>query len=98
MKDKVLIFIVGVLIGAILTTGVFMIINKNNINGSDNNRQFNRGNGAMTSGEGIPIDIEGMQLIDVDGDVKTYVSPDGGMLKEKRGPEGSSGTMVNPNR
>jgi len=49
MKDKGLYFIIGLLVGAILTTGVFMLINKNN-SSSNNNRRGNNGNGVMNQG------------------------------------------------
>ena len=32
MKDKIFTFIVGLLVGAIITTGIFLIINKNKSN------------------------------------------------------------------
>lgn len=53
MKDKILMLIVGILIGAIITTGVFLVLNQN--------RGFNgqRPSGDMPSDRGnfIPGDI-----------------------------------------
>lgn len=37
MKDKILFLILGILIGAIITTGVFMVLGKNN-GGNNQNR------------------------------------------------------------
>ena len=50
MKEKFLYFIIGLLLGGIIATGIFMIINKNNSNNSNNGnfgpgqRTFNGGN------------------------------------------------------
>ena len=39
MKDKILMLIVGILIGAIITTGVFLVVNKNQQNNQNNQQQ-----------------------------------------------------------
>lgn len=39
MKDKILLFVIGVLTGAIISTGIFFIYTKN-ITTCENNRQF----------------------------------------------------------
>ncbi|MDR0978451.1 MAG: hypothetical protein LBL91_00660 [Lachnospiraceae bacterium] len=45
MKDKILYLIIGILIGAIITTGVFLVINNGNNNASQNGiNRSNRGN------------------------------------------------------
>ena len=48
MKDKIIIFIIGFLIGAVLATGIFYLVSKNSNNGP-------QGNGGtppqMTNGE-----------------------------------------------
>lgn len=56
MKKQILPFIIGVLVGAIITTGVFMIIKgtSNNSNKGPNNGQFKEFNGErpeMPDGE-----------------------------------------------
>ncbi len=44
MKDKIMIFIIGVLIGAVIATGAFYIYSNNNDSGcSSNNTQMNMG-------------------------------------------------------
>lgn len=49
MKDKILVFIIGFLVGAVIATGVFFIISKNN---SNNGPQMNGGTPPqMPSGE-----------------------------------------------
>ena len=54
MKDKILYLIIGILIGAMIATGVFMVINKNSNNGPVRNfRNFDANN--------LP---EGVQMID----------------------------------
>ena len=45
MKDKILYLIIGILIGAMIATGVFMVINKNSNNGPVRNfRNFDANN------------------------------------------------------
>jgi len=39
MKDKILMLIVGILIGAIITTGIFLVINKNQKNQQQQDQQ-----------------------------------------------------------
>jgi len=39
MKDRILMLIVGILIGAIITTGVFLIVNKNQQNTQNSQQQ-----------------------------------------------------------
>ena len=49
MKDKVIIFIIGFLVGSVIATGVFFIISKNS---SNNGQQMNGGTPPqMPSGE-----------------------------------------------
>ena len=43
MKDKILLFIIGVLVGAVITTGAFYVYNISNSNCSNNNTQMNGG-------------------------------------------------------
>ena len=38
MKEKIIIFIIGLLVGAVLTTGCFFVYNKTQTNNFDNNR------------------------------------------------------------
>jgi len=40
VKDKILMFIIGVLVGAVITTGIFYIYTKNNNNCSINDREM----------------------------------------------------------
>lgn len=52
MKDKILIFIIGFLLGAIITTGGFIIYNKSNINNNNiSQNTFERGNPPSMNGE-----------------------------------------------
>ena len=56
MKEKILTLIIGALIGAIITTGVFLIINKNN----DNTNQMQNGRtNMMRNGEFNPENMKG---------------------------------------
>ena len=92
MKDKVLVFIAGLLVGAILTTGVFMIINKNNPKVSPNNRQGQ--NGPMFNGPGGPPtqeQLDSMEKIVLEDGTVQYRSPDGGMMFQRRDAEGPGG-------
>lgn len=41
MKDKILVFIIGVLVGAVLSTGAFYIYTR--VSGNNNNTQLNGG-------------------------------------------------------
>ena len=51
MKDKILIFVIGVLVGAVIATGAFYIYNKTHEN-YNNNTQMNGGQPPeMPSGE-----------------------------------------------
>lgn len=96
MKDKILYLIIGILIGAILTTGVFMIINKNNGRSSSNGQNFNRGSGPIMNGEPpTQEEIDAMErTVMEDGSIR-YQSPDGGMMIQRRdlnngGPSGEA--------
>ena len=55
MKGKVLIFIIGLLVGAIITTGVFLILQKNNILTNTNQGQFQgEPGGQMMNSNSVP--------------------------------------------
>ena len=43
MKEKIMIFLIGLLLGAVMATGAFYIYSKNNSNCSSNNTQINMG-------------------------------------------------------
>ena len=43
MKEKILLFVIGVLVGAVIATGAFYIYSKNTNNCSSNNTQMNGG-------------------------------------------------------
>lgn len=53
MKEKILMFIIGMLVGAIITAGCFLIIRKNNTTEVPNmeNMQFRGGNGGFERGQ-----------------------------------------------
>ena len=93
MKDKALVFIAGLLIGAILTTGVFMIINKNSPNLANNNRQFNNGNGPRFNGGEPPTreQLDAMERTVLEDGTVQYRSPDGGVMMQRRGGPGGEG-------
>ena len=57
MKDKILFLVTGILIGAMVATGVFMVINKNNSNNNQNN--FDRQNFRNFDPDNMP---EGFEL------------------------------------
>ncbi len=42
MKDKILLFIIGVLVGAVISTGIFYIYTSTNSNECSNNYEMNR--------------------------------------------------------
>lgn len=44
MKDKLIIFIIGVLVGAIISTGIFYVYTKTNNNNNNQQMQFPGGN------------------------------------------------------
>ena len=94
MKDKALTFMAGLLIGAILTTGVFMLINKNNANTANNNRQNrNNGMGPIMSGDGQPPtqeQLDSMIRTEMEDGAVRYQSPDGVIMMQKIGPDGGS--------
>ena len=85
MKDKALYLIIGLLIGAILTTGIFMLINKN---GSNSNFQSNnsRNGGPTYIGDRQPPTQEELDAMEKtileDGSIQ-YQSTDGGMMIKK---------------
>ena len=58
MKDKILYLIMGIIIGAIIVTGIFMIVGKN----TPNNNQPNRENFRNFDPENMPegFDINNM--------------------------------------
>lgn len=90
MKDKILMFISGLLVGAILTTGVFMIINKNQSNTNNNGTNFN--NRQMTGTPPTEAELEGAQkTIMEDGSVR-YDMPGGGVLMQKTAPDSGGPT------
>ena len=43
MKDKIILFIIGVLVGAVITTGAFYVYSISSNNCSNNNTQMNGG-------------------------------------------------------
>lgn len=53
MKEKILMLIIGILIGAIITTGVFLILNQNNSSSQGRGQMGNRpeGMGNFTPGD-----------------------------------------------
>jgi gas vesicle protein len=60
MKDKIIMLIIGILIGAVITAGCFLIF-KNNSNQSDNGQRRNgQSMGNFTPGE-MPSEGKGMQ-------------------------------------
>ena len=91
MKDKILIFVAGLLVGAIIATGVFMIINKNNPRTRGNN--FNgRGNSMMDGERRAPTQEElnaAEKTIMEDGS-EHYRMPDGREMRRQRIDDGRS--------
>jgi len=88
MKDKGLYFIIGLLVGAILTTGVFMLINKNNSN-SNNNRSGNNGNGQIYNGDRQPPtqeELDAMEKTILEDGTIQYQSPDGSRVMRRVAP------------
>ena len=51
MKDKIIMFIIGLLVGAVLSTGIFYIYTVTNTNNNSNTTQMNGGPGGMPNGE-----------------------------------------------
>lgn len=54
MKDKILVFLIGLLLGAVLTSAGFLIYEKNNTSNTQNNEQtqmMERPEGGMPNGE-----------------------------------------------
>ena len=92
MKDKALYFIIGLLVGAILTTGVFMLINKNNGGTNNNGRNFdNRGPMMRDGGPPSQEELDMMEkTIMEDGSVQ-YRSPNGGMVIQHKEINGGPG-------
>ena len=54
MKDKIFIFIIGLLVGAVLATGAFYIYTKSNSICGNENTQMNGGPPDMQNGNGEP--------------------------------------------
>ena len=94
MKDKIIFLIIGILIGAIIATGVFMIINKNQVNVRPGGMR------SFQGGEGGPVNLDGATIIEgEDGSVK-YEFPDGRVIQRgnQNGggqPTGGSVTIIN---
>ena len=96
MKNKVLFFIIGVLVIAIIAIGVLMLTNKNNPKSKSNS---NGGNGdTMYQGTGEPptqAEIDAAEkTIQEDGSIR-YDLPGGGTLVEKQGGTDSDRTFNN---
>jgi len=95
MKEKILYLIIGVLIGAIVATGVFMMLNKNS--GGNRNDGPYRNNGGPIMREGgmpTPEELEGMEMTIMEDGTIRYQSPDGSRTIQHRieeGPGGSGG-------
>lgn len=84
MKDKILYLVIGMLIGAIITTGVFMLVDKN--------RGPVRNQGQRNSGTGgfMPEDFSGgTRTLQEDGSVKIEM-PDGRTIVTREG-QGNGG-------
>lgn len=62
MKDKILMLVIGILIGAIITAGVFLIVNKTNEGTTD----VNSGRGMQMQGDfdanNIPEDFDSSNM------------------------------------
>ena len=60
MKDKILLFVIGVLVGSVISTGVFYVYTTANNNSNNNNFQMNGGtppsmpNGQMGQPPSMP--------------------------------------------
>ena len=83
MKEKGLYFVIGGLVIAIIIVGIVMITNKDGKGAIDGERTLTP---QMITGEdGAPSqeEIDAAQLVEVDGDVKTYQLPNGGNMKVK---------------
>ena len=89
MKEKVLYLIIGVLLGAIVTTGVFMIINKNDSKNAETNN-FRNGR-PMFTGDGQPPNLEGAQREVMEDGTVRYTMPDGRTVQQRTGSGGQNG-------
>ena len=91
MKDRIMFLVIGILIGAIIATGVFMVINKN--------RGSVRGGGARNfqGGNFNPVDINGAtRIIQEDGSEKLEF-PDGRVIVRQENPDGQGSSLKMPN-
>ena len=85
MKEKFLYLIIGLLIGAMLTTGVFMIIDKNKSEEAPNNGQIRNGTGPVRIGEPLTQEqLDAMEKTIMEDGAVRYQSPDGGVMMQKR--------------
>ena len=60
MKDKIIMLIIGVLIGAVITAGCFLIFKNNSSQNSNDQRRNGQSMGNFTPGE-MPSDGKGQQ-------------------------------------
>jgi len=99
MKNNIMMFVIGLLVGAILTTGVFMLINKNNPRPGDFRMNNIGPGGPMTRGTPpTQEEMDAMQKTMLEDGTIMYQSPDGGaVMMQKRidgQGEGSGGGMM----
>ena len=74
LKDKILYMVIGILLGAIVTTGVFMIINKNRGPRANVLRNMD---GQMMRGDIEPPDLSGATKTITEDGAERYDLPDG---------------------
>jgi len=92
MKDKILFLIIGMLLGAMITTGVFMIINKNKTPSFPNQGNFQRGDFS-------PENLDGATKTILEDGTEQFTMPDGRtvMRRDRSTEGGNSGgrTIIN---
>lgn len=92
MKEKILYLIIGILIGAIITTGVFLLIDKN--------KKPTRGQ-FQTNGQGMNFNPEDMtgatRTVQEDGSVK-FEFPDGRVMVRQEAQDGGGPRVTQGNQ